>query len=267
MLTVTAGQAELPAALFRLQDHAADGGRQARARGDEHRHQPRRDRQGDPARQCRSGLHVRRSGSARLRPGDRQASSRRTSNAPRSCSTKPAGSWARRHPREGRHEAGSHGSTSPPGRQLAARRRSDPGLPAQDRRRLAACSPWDSTIASAKMAEQDYEIWSVTVPYLSAGDLMNIYFDFGNIPTPNRMNWKDAETDRLAEAGPLGADRSRPRQILRAGAAEGDARAPLDAACSTSTWTRWPTRRSRHARPHMIYQNTFYKGLDVTRQK
>ncbi|XSC41835.1 ABC transporter substrate-binding protein [Bradyrhizobium sp. RDT10] len=37
--------------------------------------------------------------------------------------------------------------------------------------------PWDSTIASAKMAEQDYEIWSVTVPYLSAGDLMNIYFD------------------------------------------------------------------------------------------
>ena len=37
--------------------------------------------------------------------------------------------------------------------------------------------PWDSTIASVKMAEQDYEIWSVTVPYLSAGDLMNIYFD------------------------------------------------------------------------------------------
>ena len=37
--------------------------------------------------------------------------------------------------------------------------------------------PWDSTIAPVKMAEQDYEIWSVTVPYLSAGDLMNIYFD------------------------------------------------------------------------------------------
>ena len=45
--------------------------------------------------------------------------------------------------------------------------------------------PWDSTIASVKMAEQDYEIWSVTVPYLSAGDLMNIYFDSRNIPTPN----------------------------------------------------------------------------------
>src|SRR6478609_8118973 len=61
--------------------------------------------------------------------------------------------------------------------------------------------PWDSTIASVKMAEQDYEIWSVTVPYLSAGDLMNIYFDSANIPTPNRMNWKDAETDAWLKQG------------------------------------------------------------------
>src|SRR6185436_1955224 len=60
---------------------------------------------------------------------------------------------------------------------------------------------WDSTIAAAKMAEQDYEIWSVTVPYLSAGDLMNIYFDSKNIPTPNRMNWKDEKTDALLAAG------------------------------------------------------------------
>ena len=51
------------------------------------------------------------------------------------------------------------------------------------------------------MAEQDYEIWSVTVPYLSAGDLMNIYFDSANIPTPNRMNWKDAETDAWLKQG------------------------------------------------------------------
>ena len=62
-------------------------------------------------------------------------------------------------------------------------------------------NPWDSTIAPVKMAEQDYEIWSVTVPYLSAGDLMNIYFDSHNIPTPNRMNWKDAETDEWLKLG------------------------------------------------------------------
>ena len=64
------GQAQLPAALFRLQDDAADGRRQARARGHEHRHQPRRDRQGHPAGQRRSGLHHRRQGCARPRPED-----------------------------------------------------------------------------------------------------------------------------------------------------------------------------------------------------
>ena len=94
MLTVTRGQAEFPAALLRLQDDAADGGRRARARGDEHRHQPRRDRQGDPARQCRSGLHLRRPGRARLRSQRPRASSRKTSSGPRSCSTKPAGNRA-----------------------------------------------------------------------------------------------------------------------------------------------------------------------------
>ena len=42
-------QAQLPADVLRLQDHAPDGFRQARARGDEHRHQPRRHRQGHHA--------------------------------------------------------------------------------------------------------------------------------------------------------------------------------------------------------------------------
>src|SRR5207248_1781755 len=55
---------------------------------------------------------------------------------------------------------------------------------------------WDSTIAPVKMAEQDYELWSVTVPYLSAGDLMSLYFDSRNIPSPNRMNWNDEQTDQ-----------------------------------------------------------------------
>ena len=44
-------------------------------------------------------------------------------------------------------------------------------------------------------------LWSVTVPYLSAGELMNLYFDSKNIPTPNRMNWKDAETDEWLRLG------------------------------------------------------------------
>ena len=57
---------------------------------------------------------------------------------------------------------------------------------------------FDSTIAPAEMAKQDYELWTVTVPYLSAGELMNFYFNSKNIPTPNRMNWNDAEDRRVA---------------------------------------------------------------------
>src|SRR5258708_19681681 len=68
------------------------------------------------------------------------------------------------------------------------------------------------------MAEQDYETWSVTVPYLSAGDLMNIYFDSKNIPTPNRMNWKDAETDewlRLGRSALTEADRFKYYELVQ----------------------------------------------------
>ena len=85
------GQAELPADVLRLQDHAADGVRQARARGDEHRHQPRRHRQGHHAGQRRARLHLHRLQGARLRRHRPRASSRRTSSARRSCSTRPAG--------------------------------------------------------------------------------------------------------------------------------------------------------------------------------
>src|SRR5205085_343516 len=40
---------------------------------------------------------------------------------------------------------------------------------------------FDSTIAPAEMAKQDYELWTVTVPYLSAGELMNSYFNSKNV--------------------------------------------------------------------------------------
>ena len=107
-----------------------------RARSHEHRHQPRRDRQGHPARQCRSGLHHRRPGRARLRPqhqGHRQGRHRTGQGAARR-SRLEAG--YRRRPREGRHEARAeglfHGQC-----QLRARRRRHPGLSPEDRRRLA----------------------------------------------------------------------------------------------------------------------------------
>jgi peptide/nickel transport system substrate-binding protein len=125
-------------------------------------------------------------------------------------------------------------------------------------------NPWDSTISSVKMAEQDYEIWSVTVPYLSAGDLMNIYFDSANIPTPNRMNWKDAETDAWLKQGRSAlseTDRSKAYALVQQKAMREHLWMPV----LNINMDQVANKRISAARPHMLYQNTFYKGLDVTR--
>jgi len=60
---------------------------------------------------------------------------------------------------------------------------------------------WDGTIVFSKLAQQDYDIWSIAYPYASVADASLLYFHSRNIPTPNRMNWKDAETDKWLEAG------------------------------------------------------------------
>ena len=211
------GQAQLPAALFRLQDQPAHGGRQARARGHEHRHQPRRDRQGHPAwampiPPTPSSIPARSTS-----PRDQGHGQGGHGARPRSCSTRRAGSPAPTACARRTASSSSPRSTTP----RPATRRASP------RRSRATCGsigvhwqlqPWDSTIAPLKMAEQDYEIWSVTVPYLSAGDLMNIYFDSRNIPTPNRMNWKDAETDewlRLGRSALSEADRFKYYELVQ----------------------------------------------------
>ena len=114
------------------------------------------------------------------------------------------------------------------------------------------------------MAEQDYEIWSVTVPYLSAGDLMNIYFDSANIPTPNRMNWKDAETDAWLKQGRSAlteTDRAKYYALVQ----QKVTREHLWMPVLNINMDQVANKKISGARPHMIYQNTFYKGLDVTR--
>jgi len=124
-------------------------------------------------------------------------------------------------------------------------------------------NPWDSTIAPVKMAEQDYDVWSVTVPYLSAGDLMNIYFDSHNIPTPNRMNWKDAETDewlKLGRAALTEADRAKYYALVQ----QKVMREHLWIPVLNINMHQVVNKKIKGARPHMIYQNTFYKGLDAS---
>ncbi len=123
--------------------------------------------------------------------------------------------------------------------------------------------PWDSTIAAARMGEQDYEIWTVTVPYLAAGDLMNIYFNSLNIPTPNRMNYKDEETDRLLAAGRMALtdqDRSKAYAAVQERVMQEHLWMPV----MNINMYMIANKKLKGVRPHMLYQNTFYKGLDLS---
>ena len=82
----------------------------------------------------------------------------------------------------------------------------------------------------SKLAQQDYDIWSIAYPYMSAGDLLNLYFHSKNIPTPNRMNWKDKETDDWLDAGSAAlTEKDRVRNTSRMAHEEGAREASVDA--------------------------------------
>jgi peptide/nickel transport system substrate-binding protein len=122
---------------------------------------------------------------------------------------------------------------------------------------------FDSTIAPAEMAKQDYELWTVTFPYMSAGDLLNFYFDSRNMPAPNRMNWNDPQTDeylRKGKASLSDADRARYYALAQQRVTEEHLWMPVMNVGMYVT----SNKKLKGVRPHMLYQNTFYKGLDYS---
>jgi peptide/nickel transport system substrate-binding protein len=92
---------------------------------------------------------------------------------------------------------------------------------------------------------------------------MNFYFDSRNIPVPNRMNWKDAETDECSIPPGRGAERRRPGQEFRQGPGEGHEGAPVDAGDERRMY-QTTNKKIKACRAHMLFQNTFYKGLDLS---
>ena len=122
---------------------------------------------------------------------------------------------------------------------------------------------FDSTIAFAKMSEQDYDLWTVTFPYMSAGDLLNFYFDSKNIPAPNRMNWKDEKTDeylKMGKASLTDADRAKYYALAQDRVTSEHLWMPVMNIAMYAT----SNKKLKGVRPHMLYQNTFYKGLDFS---
>ncbi len=122
---------------------------------------------------------------------------------------------------------------------------------------------WDGTIVFSKLAQQDYDIWSIAFPYSSASDALRLYFHSANIPSPNRMNWKDVETDRLLDLGGTALD---PAQRFEAMSQV------QKLVQEQALWVPLVheglalvvNKRVKNMRAHHVYTSMVYKLLDAT---
>jgi peptide/nickel transport system substrate-binding protein len=121
---------------------------------------------------------------------------------------------------------------------------------------------FDATVAWGKLATQEFDLFGMSFPYITAGDALNLYFRSANAPTPNRMNWKDATTDRLLQTGMTAtsdADRAAAygevlRQVHEAAVWIPLYHEPMKIAASS---------RLAAFKAHNIYGCGLYKGLDL----
>lgn len=121
---------------------------------------------------------------------------------------------------------------------------------------------FDATVAWGKLATQEFDLFGMSFPYITAGDALNLYFRSANAPTPNRMNWKNQDTDRLLQTGMTAvsdADRA---------AAYGQVLQQVHDAAVWIPLYHEPmkvaaTSRLAPFKAHNIYGCGLYKGLDL----
>jgi peptide/nickel transport system substrate-binding protein len=120
---------------------------------------------------------------------------------------------------------------------------------------------WDGTIVFSKLAQQDYDLWSISFPYSSAGDALRLYFHSSNMPAPNRMNWNDPITDAALDRGISALD-----DVTRV-------RAFAEVQTIVHNNALWvplvhqglalvSNKRIKNVRAHHVYGSLTYKGLD-----
>lgn len=121
---------------------------------------------------------------------------------------------------------------------------------------------FDATVAWGKMGTQEFDLFGMSYPYITAGDALNLYFRSTNIPTPNRMNWRNADTDRLLQAGAASVS-----ETDRAAAYSQVLRQVHEAAVWIPLYHEpmkiAATSRLAPFKAHNIYGSGFYKGLDL----
>jgi peptide/nickel transport system substrate-binding protein len=121
---------------------------------------------------------------------------------------------------------------------------------------------WDGTIVFSKLAQQDYDIWSIAYPYASVGDAANLYWHSKNVPTPNRMNWKDKETDEWLDAGSAAlTEKDRYENFSKV----------MKKVHENAVWVpivhegvvMVANKKLKNLKAHGIYASMLYKALDV----
>lgn len=122
---------------------------------------------------------------------------------------------------------------------------------------------WDGTIVFSKLAQQDYDIWSIAFPYSSAADALRLYFHSANIPSPNRMNWKDPETDRLLDLGGTALDPAQRFEALSQVQKLVQEQA-LWVPLVHEGLALVVNKRVKNMRAHHVYTSMVYKLLDAT---
>ena len=98
---------------------------------------------------------------------------------------------------------------------------------------------------------------------MSAVDVMKSYFGAKQMPVPDRMNWKGAETAEWIRQGRVAltdAERAKAYGLVQEKVHKEHLWMPVMNVHMYST----SNKKIKGNRAHMIYQNTFYKGLDLS---
>lgn len=121
---------------------------------------------------------------------------------------------------------------------------------------------FDSTSAWGKLATQEFDEFSMSFGYMSTGEALNSYFLSNSIPTPNRMNWKDADTDRWLAEGSEALDAKSGDAILSKALTKiSDGVAWIPLYHDSLYLVGGP--RLKPMRAHGIFGAAAYKGLDI----
>ncbi len=119
----------------------------------------------------------------------------------------------------------------------------------------------------SKLRTQEFDMFALYSAYLTAGDALDLYFRSTNTPAPNRMNWKDPESDALldkAQAALTTADRFGAYARLQAKLADATVWIPL---VHEPMLVFYNKTKVGGVKAHGIGGHGVYKGLDLTSLK